>query len=62
MHLIFFINEMHTSGGQDSVPVTRKLYGTGPLIRTSGRHSVPPVTAMHVPVTGNCPSLVTYYQ
>jgi hypothetical protein len=33
----FFINEMHTSDGQDSVHVTRKLLGIGPLIRTSDR-------------------------
>jgi hypothetical protein len=62
MHLIFFIIEMHTSDGQDNAPVIRKLHGTDPLIRTSDGHFVPPVTAIHLLVTGKCPSLITYYQ
>jgi hypothetical protein len=62
MHIIFFITELHTSDSQDSGPVTRKPYGTGPLNKTNDGHSITPVTAIHVPVTGSCPSLVTEYQ
>jgi hypothetical protein len=51
---------MHTSDGQDSASVTRKLHGTRLLIRTSDWHFVALVTAIRMLVTG-IPSASHYY-